>query len=249
MREIIEQGLHEWKMIPEDQRKPGAQKVPDLDTRDPKFNRKPPAGGLIVNVHARILDRDVKSGYVRGTCKTQGGENASRDHLWLTAQEWKSLIPAAPKKGDRSPVPPAIADRIARFHLTDNTRGEPPMWEREHVRSKQMTLTIEEATPTNLLLRVDGAVLLSTHPEANKAERGYEAQLLGYIGYDRSKKAITRFDVVAIGEHWGDSNNPGARPGRTPLGIAFALAQGESAANAVPPKGARAWIEYLGRDR
>jgi hypothetical protein len=248
MREVIELGLHEWKKLPEEQRKPGAVKIPDLETRDPRFNRKPPSGGLVVNVYARILDQDVKSGYVRGTCKTPGGENASRDHLWLTAQEWKSLIPAAPKKGDRSAVPAGIAERIARYHLVDNTRGEPPLWETEHVRSRLMTLTVEEATPTNLLLRLDGTVTLSTHPEAKKAERGYEAHLLGYIGIDRAKKVISRFDVVAIGEHWGGgAHTAGARPGRTPLGIAFALAQGDSAANLVPPQGARSWTEYLGR--
>ena len=30
---------------------------------------------------------------------------AKPDHMWLTEAEWKSLIPAAPRQGDKFPVP------------------------------------------------------------------------------------------------------------------------------------------------
>src|SRR5207248_2491544 len=99
-------------------------------------------------------------------------------------------------------------------------------------------------------LRLDGSALLATDAEAARSERGFDARLLGYLEYDRSKKAIARWDVVAVGEHWG--NGPytrGARPGRTPLGVAFELARGSSAADQVPPQAARELQEYFGRGR
>jgi hypothetical protein len=250
MREVLRQGLREWKKLPENRRKPGAVKIEDLSKTDQRYTRTPPAGGLIVNVYTRILDREGKTGYCKGTCKTQGGDRAARDHLWLTAKEWKSLIPDEPKKGDQAPLPAAIAKRILCFHLIDNTRGEPPMWTPEQIRQHKLTLTVEEVSATKIGLRLDGSALLATKADVNKADRGFDVRLLGHIDLDRTRKAITRFDVVAVGEHWGQGTyTGGARPGRTPLGVAFELSRGDSAADLVPPQGARELSRYLGQAR
>jgi hypothetical protein len=249
MREVLRQGLREWRKLPAERRKAGAVSVDDLDKTDPKYARNPPPGGLIVNVYTRILDHN-KDGWCRGTCKTEGGDQAARDHLWLTKAEWQALIPADPKKGDQSPLPPAVADRILRFHLIDNTRGEPPMWQREDVRSRKLTVTVEEVAPVTVRLRLDGSALLATDKDAAKADRGFDVRLLGNVQYDRVKQRIDRFDVVAVGDHWGEGGYTGsARPGRQPLGIAFELAGGKSAADLVPPQAARELDAYLGRDR
>ena len=249
MRDVLRQGLREWQKLPAERRQPGAVRVDELDKTDPIYSRTPPPGGLIVNVSTRILDRD-KGGWCRGTCERLGGDKAARDHLWLTAAEWQALVPADPKKGARSPLPPAVAERMLRFHLIDNTRGEPPMWRREDIRSQELTLAVEEVTPAVVRLRLDGSVLLATRADAAKADRGFDARLLGYIQYDRAKKMIDRFDVVAVGDHWGEGRyTGGARPSRQPLGVAFELATGKSAADRVPPQAAREIDAYLGRGR
>jgi hypothetical protein len=75
-----------------------------------------------------------------------------------------------------------------------------------------------------------------------------DVRLLGHIGIDRATRMIDRFDVVAVGDHWGQGTfTGGARPGRQPLGIAFELAGGKSAADLVPPQAAREINEYLGQ--
>jgi hypothetical protein len=249
MRQTLRQALQEWKKLPAERRKPGAAKVEDAGKVDERFARTPPPGGLIVNVSTRILDR--KDGELcKGTCRTPGGDQAARDHLWLTEAEWKSLIPAEPRKDQLVPVPPRIAERILRFHLTDNTRGEPPMWRPEDIRAQLLALRVEEVTAAKVRLRLEGHALLATHADVEKANRGFDVRLLGYIGYDRAKKAIDRFDVVAVGEHWGEGPfTRNARPGRTPLGVAFELARGDSAADRVPPQAAREINAYFGRDR
>jgi hypothetical protein len=50
-------------------------------------------------------------------------------------------------------------------------------------------------------------------------------------------KAITRFDMVAIGDYWGGDYEGGRfkRPGRKPLGISFELVRGDNAIDRVPP--------------
>jgi hypothetical protein len=250
MRETLRQGLAAWKKLPKDERKPGAVKVGKAGKADERFDRRPPPGGLIVNVYTRILDRDAEGHFKRGTCNYIGGAQAARDHLWITKAEWKSLLPAKPHVGDRFPMPQRIADRIVRYHLIDNTRGEPPLWTREQVRSAKLTWTVEEATAAKIRLRLDGSALLSTEADSAKAARGFDVRLLGWLNYDRNKKVIDRLDIVAVGDHWGQGTfTPGARPGRTPLGIVFELSLGDKAADRVPPQGIRDRFGYLPLDR
>ncbi len=198
-----------------------------------------------MNVYARCLDRSSSGDYSDASC--DAGDETGRDHLWLTADEWKSLIPSAGTPGERFALPAAIARRIARFHLIDNTRGEPPLWNRNEVRASDLALVIEKADASGTTLRVEGSVLLATAVDAGDAQRGYDARLFGYIHYDAKQRAITRFDLVAIGDHWGEgAYTRGARPGRTPLGVAFELAKGDSPADRVPPQAAREIGEYFG---
>jgi hypothetical protein len=80
-------------------------------------------------------------------------------------------------------------------------------------------------------------------PEDIASARGYAAPIHGILEYDRVKKALVRFDVVAPGDvwgRWGDANGNSQtveRAGRTPIGFAFELAQGDSPTNRLPPAG------------
>jgi hypothetical protein len=249
MRAVLARALRDWRKLPEAQRKPGAVKVAGAGKADPGYDRSPPAGALIVNVSTRILDRTPEGEFAVGTCTVPGGDRAARDHLWLTEAEWKALIPASPRKGAAAEVPAAVAYRLARFHLLDNTRGEPPAWKRQEVRSLKLKLTVAEVSDTAVTLRLEGSALLATAADPTKANRGYDARLLGWIRYNRGKKAIDRFDLVAVGDHWGESAlTRRARPGRTPLGVAFELSRGDPA-DRVPPQGARWLPGYLRADR
>ena len=55
---------------------------------------------------------------------------------------------------------------------------------------------------------------------------------------DPKTKKITRFDLVAIGDHWGEGRyTGGARSGKKPMGVAFELADGSQPGDEVPPQG------------
>jgi hypothetical protein len=252
------QAVFAFRRLPAEEREPGAVKVPPLDDKkvDEQFSRKLPEGALAIRVFARALERDEN-----GKCKVceiksrnqKAGLLSSLDHMWIPIEEWRKLIPRDAKAGDKVAVPEALAMRIARFHLVDNTRGEPDMWTAEHVRKNAMALTVVEATADVLKLRLDGDMLLSTSDqipatsaEVQRGERGYDVALLGGIQVDRKKGVITKFNVVALGDHWGTSRYTGEpRPGKAPLGIAFELANGKQAADVVPPQASRKWEEYL----
>lgn len=249
VREMLERGLAAWNRLAVTERKPGAVKIPDLGKVDREYTRTSPPGGLVLNVFTRILERKRDGQYVPGSCAFPGGELPGRDRMWLKRGEWQSLIPATVKKGDSFDMPPAVAERLLRFHLVDNTRGEPPAWSSKDIRKKQLRWTVLQADKEDVRLRLEGSVLLATDENPKKADRGFEARLFGYLHYDRVRKIVDRLDVVAVGEHWGEGEfTRGARPGRKPLGIALELAGGERATDKIPPQAARELADYLGRD-
>jgi hypothetical protein len=250
VREMLEQGLAAWNSLPAGERRPGAFKIPDHGKVDREYVRTPPEGGLVLNVFTRILQRNKKECYERGGCSFPGGELPGRDHLWIKRTEWQSLISSGVKKGDQLDMPQSLADRLLRYHLVDNTRGEPNSWEKQDVRKKQLRWAVLQADEADVRLRLEGSVLLATDANPAKAERGYEASLFGYLHYDRTRQVIDRLDIVAVGDHWGEGEfTPGARPGRKPLGIAIELAGADHAVDKVPPEAARDLEDYLGRDK
>lgn len=247
-RDELKRGLDKFRKLPESRRAPKAVAVGEPGKTDPRYTRTPPEGGLIVRVHTRILDTTGDE-FCKGACKTTGGDAAARDFLWLTAGEVRSLAPAKAEPGFRYDVPKAVADRIVRFHLVDNTRGEPPFWSREQVRRAKLTLTVEKVSPAGIELRVEGEALLTDNADTAKAARGYEAQLRGELRYLPVKQTLDRFDVAAVGEHWGEGTlTRGARPGRSLLGVAFGPVAGEQPADRVPPQAVREVNAYFGKD-
>lgn len=185
---------------------------------DARYNPKPPAGGLVVRVRAKVLD-----GYEPTTDRWRRifQSAISRDNLWISKAEHESLV--------RGEVPASLQRRLVRFHLVDNTRGEPPMWRDNEIRSLEMKL-------------VDGQVTGSVHVETGPGNRGYQAEIRGHIETKDGK--VTRMDLVAHGDFWGEGTyTRGAPKGKFPLAVAFTLADGTDVADAIPPQGSRGWVQ------
>src|SRR5262245_13182747 len=247
-REELKRALGKFAKLPESRRKPGAVEFGEPGKLDPMYGRTPPVGGPIVRVHTRILDRTGDE-YCKGACKTTGGDAAARDFLWLTMAEVRSLAPAKSDAGFTYEMPKKVADRIVQFHLVDNTRGEPPFWTREQVRRAKLTLTVVRATADGIELRLDGDALLATDADTARADRGYDVKLRGELRYLPTKQSIDRFDIAAIGEHWGEGTfTRGSRPGRSLVGVAFGPVVGDRPSERVPPQAAREVNRYFGKD-
>jgi hypothetical protein len=207
---------------------------------DAQFARQPPPGGLILDVFTRI-PREPAPGEAWSPNQATG-----RDHMWLTRDEWRSLLPAQWRTGARYPLPQPVAHRLLRFHLVDNVRGEPPMWRPEEIRRADLWLQVEDAAAGRLSLQ--GTVRLES-PTASRdgSARGYHARLQGFLTYDRKAARFTRCDLLAWGEAWGEGRYTGGAPeGRFPLVIALSLA-GSTPADRIPPQGSRGLSDYFGR--
>ena len=186
---------------------------------DARYVRIPPEGGLVIRVTSKVL-----GGYAATDDKWRKlfQQSLGRDNLWVRRDEHQALL--------RGAVQESLKKRLARFHLVDNTRGEPPMWKASEIRKLDVSLK-------NGQLR--GTVQLQTA----SGDRGYEAQLLGVVASKGGR--VTRFDVVVKGVFWGEGTyTRGAPKGRFPFAVAFTLASGtDDVADRVPPQGSRGWLD------
>lgn len=189
------------------------------DGPDQKLSRKPPQDGLVVRVNSKVL-----AGYpaTNDRWKKIFHASISRDNLWIFQAEQKKLIVGE--------FADSLKRRIARFHLVDNTRGEPTMWKSEDVR--KLDLVIDE----------NGLISGAAHMETKDASRGYICSLAGKIKIDGGK--VTKFDLVAKGEYWGEGRwTRGAPSGKFPFAVAFRLADGKDIADGVAPQGTKGWLQ------
>ncbi len=240
-RDQLQDGLSKWKSLPAFRRQAGALAIPAHGPLDPNYTRTPPMDGAIVRAHSRILDRDGNR-YRKGTCDFPGGDRSARDFLWLTADDLKSLSSIPPSVGHSIRIPDPLRERLLRFHLVDNTRGEPDFWNHDEIQTSDIVLSVDKTNPESIELNLDGTVSLSTRSDPVRA---YDARLSGRIRVSRAGK-LERFDIVAIGEHRGAGTFTarGVRSGL--LGVAFELVDPEIPANRVPPQGSRDPEKYFG---
>ena len=187
-------------------------------TPDARYNPKPPKGGLVVRVTSKVLGGyEEPDNEWRRIYQTSLG----RDNFWIRADEHAALA-----KGQ---LPQSLLRRLARFHLVDNTRGEPPTWRENEINKLEGTLR-------------NGQLRAIAHLRTANGDRGYEAQLFGRV--ETKAGRVTRLDLVAKGEFWGEGPYTRRAPkGRFPLAIAFTLADGKDAADTIPPQGSRGWVQ------
>jgi len=202
-----------------------------LEAIDSHFARKLEDGGLVVDVFAKITEASWPSAKDEWDEKFRA--STGRDHLWIKKSEVEAILAGN--------MPESLVRRLARFHLIDNTRGEPPLWKSSEVKEAAVTITTDGDPSNGGNLCLEGSVKLET----KKGDRGYDAKLFGIIEIDARKKQITRFDAVARGQFWGEATyTPRAPPGKFTLAVAFTLA-GDGESSKVPPQGARDFKGYL----
>ena len=170
---LMKQALREFESAPDSSADNLGITAAKVDRR---FNVAVPEGGFAVRVHAKILD-----GYEPTTDRWKSifQTAISRDNLWVSKSEHQALA--------RGEVPKSLQQRIARFHLVDNTRGEPPMWKSDEIR--------------NLSIQLSGGKLSGkVDLETDQGSRGFDAELIGEVEVKAGQ--VVRFDMVCLGQFW-----------------------------------------------
>lgn len=240
MAKFLEEGLEAWRRLPGDRRRAGAVRIRDDGKSDADYVRPLPEGALVLASCTRPLTAD----------EDKSNPPATHDRIWIRADESKKLLPAEPRVGQKHNVPASLLQRLMRFHLVDNTRGEPDPWRTVDVRRAEAQVETESVNDDEIALVLTGEFLLANQPDPERADRGFEGKLLGKLVWNRKKESWTRFEIIALGDHWGNGScMPPAPKGRTPLGIAFERIDPSTPRDRLPPQGARDWKAYWGEGR
>ncbi len=202
--------LEEFRKLPEEERKP---RLPDPKEAQPPKRPvpPPPENGLIVRGYCAYLRRD-ESGRIVRSKEYYYRQNPDRwpvetqsDTFWLREKEWKSLVPADPKPGDRAEVAAPIQKRFYGTMAIDYMEGSVNSLA---PRASSMALTVEKVSDDRIHLRLDGSAQLGKEPaetaKQEKNSRGSEVRVLGFVEVDRKTGAIDRFDLVGLGRAWGN---------------------------------------------
>lgn len=209
--------------------------VPYVRGSFPRVKPEAPYGALIARSYSRITPLPVganpRNAYV------------GRDHLWILREEIDALV-----KGD---FPDSLARRIALFQLRDNVRGQPAVWNNEHIKRLNF-IAVPSRSEGSMTVSISGDFLLTAPYGRGTAqegfplpETGYEGRIEGLLKYDPSRGQVLDFQLLAEGMHWGRSkHNPDEPSGKFPLKIAFVLVDDDIARN-IPPSAAGSGLNYL----
>lgn len=193
--------------------------IPEIDAnpkRDARWSFEPPEGVTIIEVTSKVIGGFQLSGRRTGL-QSITAEALGRDRMWITEEEVRELAAGN--------MPRSVQVRIARFHLVDNTRGEPFFWGSGDVRDLEMKL--------------DGEILVGkVRLESGRGDRGYTADVRGVVKVEDGK--LAKFDLVALGAFGGRAAvTDRAAPDEYPLAVTFRVSDLKCEASRVAPGACR----------
>lgn len=163
-----------------------------------------------------------------------------RDHYWILAREVQEIASTAHDDGRSFRLPSAMVTRMMRYHLIDNVRGEPDMWQRSEI--KQAEFFARYVGPNELAkcYQFRGQFSLET----KDGRRGFSGFIEGRFEIQHVQMKLARFRAFARGEAWGSGRfTENAPAGRFPLSIAMVEAI-DQISKVVPPEAMGDWADY-----
>lgn len=243
--ETMAKGLEAWETRTTQVER---QAVEGID-RDSRHVWTYPEGGLVLELGCRdLVNAD-------DTPEEWQFEAHNVNHVWITKDEVRTMIPDDVVPGDAFSLPESIHRRLVRYHLLDIVRGETPPWGEDAPSNISIRMRCTEATDDLVEMEVTGEGILQetgewcSQPTKDSVyrrgemccsinERGFEPQILGYAVFDRRTSRFRRFDLVAAGTRWGGTTynfrQKDVEPAR--MGIAMTIA-GHDARDRTPPAG------------
>ncbi len=220
---VLAAALARWQALSAEERRgslPDA--VASAATRD-----RAPADALVLRVYSRDLPRGG------GAVRDRTAEPWNQDHAWFSGEEARRFVP--PSRAARV-VPRALTERIARFHLVDNVRGQSLPFDAAAIETATLRSAVGAAAGAAVTLRLEGEARAAArgawpvngsedlhHPSPQ--ERGYDVKLLGRAVYDRDRERFTELELVAAGVRWGGTqyNCRADDLAPAPFGVVFVL--------------------------
>jgi hypothetical protein len=190
-----------------------------------------PEDGLVLYVTSRDLPREAgKTQPAKGDWRANAW---NLDYAWFTKAEARQFFGAKLEVGQKQDLPAPVIHRIACAHLVDNVRGQTAPFEESQVKKARLTTTVTAVDGNVVSLRLEGETLTAAE---GASKHGLDMRLLGKATYDLTAESFLTFELVAIGNRWGATQNNSRRGDldEAPIGLVFTLA-GDSPCERVAP--------------
>ena len=228
--------MEEWKNLPPLDKKLPKNFSPFTSHR---WEDSYPENGLILKGAKADLLSDPPN-------PSDRGDRWNMDHVWFSEQESHLWIPKIKNIGAIYECPKVIKDRLFRFHLVDNVRGQTLPFAPEEIKEANLNVELVDIKESNLELKIFGNskaiakgkwklgenIWTPTH----ELDHSISTEILGNAIYDTKKKSFTKFELVIIGNWKGKTENNGRKfgPESGMLGIQYNLAD-KSPSNKIAP--------------
>ncbi len=226
VNQMLDESLDAYRADP-----PGRVDIPKSYIEAP-FAKSPDATTSVVRVFTRI--RPVPLG------ANPANNFVGRDHIWILGNEVKAIL-SSPTDGSSFALPRDLVGRIVRFHLIDNVRGEPDMWEPDQVKKANFYAKFIGVEGASRKYSFSGEFAL----KYADGKRGQDGTISGEITLNPLTNRVVRFRAYSQGYAWGESKYAGNAPdGRFPIVIAMVDTNDEISKN-VPPEAIGYGNEYF----
>lgn len=193
-----------------------------------------------------------------------------RDHLWILKEEIEEIVRSGSTDA-RVPLPRNLTERLCRYHLVDNVRGEPDMWREVEIKERNFGVhriwcPLKDSSSSNAQScvnansprshkSVSAAPATSTgvsiyeidgsyRLETADRKRGVVGKLSGIIEIDNCLVRVKKFRAIGNATAWGQSRfTPDPPPVKFQLVFGLKDVDDVISRN-VPPQG-MAWGDYL----
>ncbi len=227
---MLESALEKWETVPAADRSlpPGARITPRHRWEDSY-----PESGLVLVRTAR----DLAAGFDPGA---EPLRPFNRDQAWFSHDEARRWLPRELRVGAVHAVPRALVERLARFHLVDNVRGQTIPFAEVEVEGSALSTEITAIDGDSVSLRIAGmtaAVALGpwllgdSYWKPNREwPHSVHTEVRGFARWDRKQERFVEFELLAVGVRSGRTINNGRGRERTrerrPIGIFMTLSAG-----------------------
>ncbi len=225
--ESINAGLDKWEKLPDGERRLPNNFTPTVSHR---WEDSYPEKGLVL----KGAKADLLSDPPRFSDR---GDRWNMDHVWFNEDEADLWLPDRHEVGETHECPQVIKDRLFRFHLVDNVRGQTLPFAPEEIKVADLNSKIVAVNEEELQLKITGkSKAIAKGPwllgeniwtPKHELDNSIETTLLGNAVYDLVKKTFTEFEMVALGQWRGKTQNNGRHfgPDTGRIGIFYSIAE------------------------
>ena len=233
----LDEGFAAWNALD-----PERMRIPESANLDPehRWEDSLPEDGL-------VLERIARELHPRGLA-SKPHPRWNRDYVWFDRNE----LAAFAQNADVLFLP-VFAERLARFHLVDNPRGQTIPFAKEELVDAKLSARVVARSGTQVRFVLeghtradsDGSWKLGQNSWKPKREmpHGIECDLLGEATFDLATRRFEAFELVAIAQRWGRTLMNGRTRQSDPGLVAFHLSMAKD-----PPRIAPAFISVYDAD-